>query len=171
MYKNPIYHFDNTTETGINIIPNDTLILIKDVDNYPKQVIKIDNTGMTSSSTIQDFLDDTSLWKSVTKFIESEVINSNTTLIKDNIYLCDTKGVTLDKDQTAYTLTLPASPDDNDSIQLMDGYGNAQNRPILISRNGNNIDDTAEDLTLDVNYFDIKLVYSNTNSTWALGGK
>ena len=102
---------------------------------------------------------------------KTEVINNNTTLKVDSIYTCDTNGPTLGKDQVAYTLILPDSPNNNDTILLMDGYGNAQNRPILIDRNGNNIDGLSDNLVLDVNYFDIKLVYSNSNSTWALGGK
>jgi hypothetical protein len=65
MYKNPIFHFDATTETGIDTIPSDALVYIKDVSGSPKQVLKIDNTGMTSSSTVQDFLDDTNLWKEI----------------------------------------------------------------------------------------------------------
>jgi hypothetical protein len=102
---------------------------------------------------------------------EIETVNGNTTLEAGKIYPCDTHGATLGKDQTAFTLTLPASPDDGDVLLIMDGYGNAQNRPILVDRNGNDIDSKSENIVLDVNYFDIKLIYSNTNSTWALGGK
>jgi len=53
----------------------------------------------------------------------------------------------------------------------MDGSGNSQDRPILINRNGKKIDLTAEDLTCDVNWFDIKLIYNTATGSWALGGK
>jgi len=62
MYKNPVYHFDTTTETGIDQVPMGALVFIKDVGlGKSRQVQKIDDTGLDSTSTIQDFLDDTNL--------------------------------------------------------------------------------------------------------------
>jgi len=67
MFKNPVFHFNASTDTGIDEIPLDSLVYIKDSDGSgtAKQVLKTDGTGLTGTSTIADFLGNTALWKEV----------------------------------------------------------------------------------------------------------
>jgi len=83
----------------------------------------------------------------------------------------DTAGLVLTPGQTAYSLTLPAAPLDEESIWIVDGAGNAQNVPVLVLANGKLINGIVDDLTCDVNFFDIKLVFNIATGSWALGGK
>ena len=102
-------------------------------------------------------------------FIKTQLISADYSAKNNELIVCDTSGATLSSGATAYTVTLPGSPEDGDVIRLMDGSGNAQNRPILVDRNGNNIDGDTDNLTCDANYFDVKLVFDTDN--WSLGGK
>ncbi len=95
----------------------------------------------------------------------------NYNALSNDLIVCASEGPALATGEIAYTITLPGVPADNTIIRFMDGSGNSQNRPVLIDRNGNAIDGIQEDLTLDVNYFDIKLVFKSTDNSWALGGK
>ena len=65
--KDPIFTFDNVEARGINNVPNHNTIMIIDADGQgtARQVIKISNTGMMFTSTIQDFLNDPSLYNEV----------------------------------------------------------------------------------------------------------
>jgi len=103
--------------------------------------------------------------------INVKYINSDYNAINNELLVCESSGTTLGTGLTSYTITLPPNPNDKDIIRIMDANGDAQNRPILVSRNGNNIDGKATDLTCDVNYFDIKLVYNVVNTDWSLSGK
>ncbi len=92
------------------------------------------------------------------------IINTDAT-IKIGAYVCESSGIDLATGSVAYTLTLPVTTTSIEII-LMDGNGNAQNRPIKVD---GTIDGDAGGLILDVNYFDIKLVWNGTD--WSLGGK
>lgn len=166
--RKPLYQFKTSSETGIDKVPLKRVVVVEDTN---KQYIKDNNTGLTASSTVQDAIDNGNLvlvGGSGNGF-NVRYINGNDTPSANDLLVCETLGSTLSTGQTAYTITLPASPSDNDIILIMDGSGNAQNRPILVERNGNNIDGVADNLTCDVNYFDIKLVFESGN--WSLGGK
>ena len=59
----PIYYFDDDVELGIDKVPNNKKVLIKDDGTGSlREVLKISNTGLTSYSTIADFLADASLY-------------------------------------------------------------------------------------------------------------
>ncbi len=93
-----------------------------------------------------------------------EILSADHTL-ESGAYVCLTTGVTLAPTVTAYTLTLPVATTAIEII-IMDGNGNAQERPIRVD---GTIDGDVGGLVLDVNYFDIKLVWNGTD--WSLGGK
>jgi len=96
MYKNPIYQFDLNTDTGIDSVPVDALVHIKDSDGSgtPRQVLKIDNTGLTSSSTITDFLGDSSLWKELSgtpnAIVSDTSLVTNSSQIKNIVQISQT---------------------------------------------------------------------------------
>lgn len=99
-------------------------------------------------------------------------LDSDYTVTENNtLYVLDTAGATLPINTVNFTVTLPATPENNDILRFVDGNGNSQDVPVLIDRNGNTIDGQADDLTCDVNYFDIKLIFNSTTNNWALGGK
>ena len=63
MRRKPIYHFDGLVSLGIDKVPNDAKVVIKDATGGLREVLKTANTGMTSVSTIADFLADSGLYK------------------------------------------------------------------------------------------------------------
>jgi len=63
---------------------------------------------------------------------------------------------------SAFTMTLPASPIDNDYVIIADGYGQWKTKNLTIGRNGNNIAGVAEDLKGDAKYASLRLVYKTT---------
>ncbi len=63
MIKNPIYQFEDETSMGIDVVPDDVVVLIKDYDSTgPKQVLKVAHGGLTNLSTIEDFILTTGNW-------------------------------------------------------------------------------------------------------------
>jgi hypothetical protein len=71
------------------------------------------------------------------------------------IIWCDTTDNTI-------SVTLPDSPNDYDIITIVDEKYTAENNNINVARNGNNIDNKDEDLSIDINgsYITLKF-YSN----------
>ena len=63
---------------------------------------------------------------------------------------------------TAYTITLPASPQTNDYIILKDSAGNAYSNNKTIAGNGNNIDGSSS-ILLDSDYGSAHLVFDGDN--------
>lgn len=90
------------------------------------------------------------------KFVEK---TTNYTLVAADKIIVDTSS-------SALTMTLPASPTLGDEVSIIDGTGNAATNNITISRNGSNIEGTADDLTLDVDAAAFSLVYYNTSRGW-----
>jgi len=67
-----------------------------------------------------------------------------------------------------FTITLPASPTENDSIQIIDATGVAGSSNITVARNGQKIQNLAEDLTINVNNAAITLVYTGATYGWLI---
>jgi hypothetical protein len=65
----------------------------------------------------------------------------------------------------ATTVTLPASPSAGDTLYIVVANGLATN---IVARNGNKIMSTSEDLTLDVNYYSLGLMYVNSTLGWVI---
>ena len=167
--RKPLYQFSSASDTGIDKVPLKRVVVVEDSN---EQYIKDNNTGLTASSTVQDAIDNGNLvliTGGSGNGFNVRYINGNDSPSANDLLVCETLGSTLTTGNTAYTITLPASQSNGDIILIMDGSGNAQNRPLLVDGNGNNIDGVADNLTCDVNYFDIKLVFNSGN--WSLGGK
>jgi len=69
----------------------------------------------------------------------------------------------------AITVTLPATPNANDAIKVIDVDGNASVNNITIARNGANIMGLAQDMTIATNNVTTFLVYVNATYGWILG--
>jgi hypothetical protein len=68
-----------------------------------------------------------------------------------------------------FTITLPAAATclDGDTISITDATGVAQSSNITVARNGANIQNLAQDLTINVNNATVILVYS-TSLGWII---
>jgi hypothetical protein len=75
--------------------------------------------------------------------------------------------VRLDSTGGSFSTSLPASPSDGDEIEYVDVGGAAATNPVTINRNGNLINGLASDLSFDVNWSRIVLIFS-TSQGWSV---
>ena len=70
------------------------------------------------------------------------------------------------------TITLPAAADAvvGDTVQIIDVGGNSGSANITVGRNGADIQNAAEDLTIDINNSAPVLVYTGVTYGWVLTG-
>lgn len=73
----------------------------------------------------------------------------------------------IDSSSNSVTANLPASPSQGDVVGIVDFKGTSVNNDIFFGRNGNNIQDIAEDLQLNVRFRAIYLMYESTGG-WYL---
>lgn len=89
------------------------------------------------------------------------VITSDTTATAGNGYACDVSG-------SALTLTLPSGPSEGDQVAVVDFYSNSETNNITVDRNGENIEGSASNLTVDVNGAGFTLVYTDATRGWEI---
>ena len=82
--------------------------------------------------------------------------NSSFTAVSGGAYICNTG------ENGAFTITLPANPNDNDYVLIADGYGAFKSANLTVGRNGQNIAGEAADLIADSNYATLRLTYKTT---------
>ena len=63
-------------------------------------------------------------------------------------------------------MKLPASPNQNDAVTIVDGGGNFAGYPLTVDRNGSTIMDVADDLVVNYERSHFGLVYNG--STWRI---
>ena len=61
-------------------------------------------------------------------------------------------------------MLLPASPNQNDAVQIVDAGGNFAGYPLIVERNGSTIMGVADDLVVNYDRTHFGLVYNG--STW-----
>lgn len=88
-------------------------------------------------------------------------VSSNITLSNNNRYFVDTSAVR--------TLTLPASPEISDEIQIIDSLGTSSQYNITVARNGNKINGQTNNLIIDTNGGWYTLVYTGSDYGWKVG--
>ena len=71
----------------------------------------------------------------------------------------------------AYTITLPANSTllVDDTIQIIDISSNAGSNNITVARNGSEIQNAAENLTIDVDGAIVTLIYTGATYGWVVG--
>jgi hypothetical protein len=67
-----------------------------------------------------------------------------------------------------FTVTLPASPSVNDTVQVIDATGVFGSSNVTVGRNSEKIQNLAEDLTLNINNTAITLVYTGATYGWLI---
>jgi hypothetical protein len=91
----------------------------------------------------------------------TNILTSAAQLVIATAYECNTTA-------SAFTVTLPASPNVGDWIMLTDHAGTCATNNLTVVRNGKNIQAVAEDLIIDINNISVMLVYINTAKGWAV---
>jgi len=67
-----------------------------------------------------------------------------------------------------FTVTLPANPLVNDTIQIIDATGVFGSNNVTVARNGNEIQNIAENLTLNINNTAVTLVFTGATYGWLI---
>ena len=91
----------------------------------------------------------------------SSAISANTTLVAGRRYFVTSA--------SALTLTLPASPAQNDQVDILDASGNAATYNITLGRNSNLINGNAGNFIIDANGYWATLVYTGATYGWKVG--
>jgi hypothetical protein len=67
-----------------------------------------------------------------------------------------------------FTLTLPATPSDGDTVYLLDFASTFDTNNLTLGRNGSNIEGLAEDMICNVEGSSFKMVYTGVSSGWQM---
>ena len=126
-----------------------------DVYTLVKERISIDAVadGSISRAKLQ-----AGIQKTVGQYVE---ITTNTTATAGTYYFINTTSA-------AITLTLPAVATLGDTVRIIDGAGTFATNNLTISRNGNPIQGSATDMTVNTDGAAFDLVYYNATSGWRL---
>ena len=85
-------------------------------------------------------------------------MSSDIAISTQNNYFVDTSA--------SRTLTLPASPTLGDEIHIFDATGSAASNNITVSSNSGKINGSVQDLTINVAYAAVVLVYTGSTYGW-----
>lgn len=91
----------------------------------------------------------------------SSAISANTTLVAGRRYFVTSA--------SALTLTLPASPAQNDQVDIFDASGNSATYNITLGRNSSLINGNAGNFIIDANGYWATLVYTGATYGWKVG--
>ena len=91
----------------------------------------------------------------------SSAISANTTLVAGRRYFVTSA--------SALTLTLPASPSQNDQVDIFDASGNSATYNITLGRNSSLINGNAGNFIIDANGYWASLVYTGATYGWKVG--
>ncbi len=70
MRRNPIYVFKDGTSTGINEVPVESIIQVVSVNGAPSMTQLVDKTGISNSTTIQQYLAILTAYKELDRYID-----------------------------------------------------------------------------------------------------
>ena len=141
----------NRRQSGIWIRKNNTGVRATDWEyggDYPVNSVngQTGNVSLGSSDVAAEPIDYT-------------VVTSATTLANGAKVAADTTA-------GAFTLTLPASPSNGDTVSILDYAGTFDTNNLTIARNGSNIESLAEDMTCNVEDAAFTLVFVGSTVGW-----
>lgn len=90
-----------------------------------------------------------------------KVVSESTLGVDGNGYIFDTSSGSL-------TLTLPAIPSEGDQVGIKDISNNFTNNNLVISGNGNNIQGSSDNLSMDLSGYGGVFIYTNSTTGWVL---
>lgn len=98
-----------------------------------------------------------------TEAVVNRTLSSNTNLgAGERVFAVSTSG--------SFTLTLPSSPVEGDTVQIIDVAGTFSVNPVTIGRNGEKIQNLSEDLILNLNNAAVTMIYSGSTYGWVFIG-
>lgn len=116
-------------------------------------------TKVSSQQAIKAYVDS----KSALAFDATTEKTAGFTAVSGTWYRIDTSG-------GAFTLTLPASPTEGNSVGIIDVNGTFNTNNLTLGRNGSNVFRTAADGTLDIDNWTTALVYVDSTNGWIAKG-
>jgi len=122
-------------------------------------LVSVPNSSLANSSvTINGTAISLGGSATITADFASSAISSNVTLAGLNKYFVDTTA--------ARTLTLPASPGLGLELSIFDATGSAATNNITVNSNSSKINGSVQNLTIDVAYAAVTLVYTGSTYGW-----
>lgn len=98
-----------------------------------------------------------------TEGVSNRTLTTSATLVAgERIFANSTAG--------GFTLTLPSTPNDGDTVQIIDVAGTFKTNNVIIGRGGEKIQNLAEDLTLNLNNAAVTMIYSGSTFGWVFVG-
>jgi hypothetical protein len=105
--------------------------------------------------------------RSVATFGLSGVTNTNVT----SNYTSDVnERLFADSSSSTFTITLPATPNVGDAVQIIDVAGNFSINNVTVGRNGEKIQNLEEDLIMNLDNAAVTFVYSGATYGWVFSG-
>jgi hypothetical protein len=94
--------------------------------------------------------------------------NINYTVVSSAQTLSNSQNIAADTSGGSFTLTLPASPNEGDSIDIFDYAETFNTNPLLIARNGERIESIEEDLIANVQGAYFTMIYTGSTRGWQI---
>ena len=150
------------------------MLLLKNSDYTTSSTNTVTLTSAAAVNDIIEVITVTNL-NSVNTYTQSEItgylankktevssdISANTTLVAGRRYFVTSA--------SALTLTLPASPSQNDQVDIFDASGNSATYNITLGRNSSLINGNAGNFIIDANGYWASLVYTGATYGWKVG--
>jgi hypothetical protein len=94
--------------------------------------------------------------------------NINYTVVSSPQTLTNSQNIAADTSGGTFTLTLPASPNEGDSIDIFDYSETFDTNPLVIARNGERIESLEEDLIANVEGAYFTMIYTGSTRGWQI---
>lgn len=183
MIRKPLYVFDNENSTGLDKVPVNAACLVENYSGEAKFFLLKDKTSLDQNTTISTLL---TTYVSQTESLDTTYTVGDGGLTQVNFTTADnakldslaaftylTKTTTYtavafdyiyaDTTSASFTITLPATPNAQDRVTILDSTGNFGTNNLTVARNGETIMGLAEDIILDVDNKEYRFIYTGTD--------